>query len=95
MNTFNNFMYSNSHQIYSLHIKFLVIDDSNFFSSFLFNSSFDRLESIYFNDIQSYTLIPILNNLSCLPHLYSLTIEISDIKEEINQIYQLIFLLLK
>ncbi|CAF5084934.1 unnamed protein product, partial [Rotaria sp. Silwood1] len=63
------------------------------FSWYLFNSSFDRLESLLFKAIQSNTLMPMLNNLSSLPHLVSLTIETDSVEEQINDIYQLIFTL--
>ncbi|CAF1365485.1 unnamed protein product [Rotaria sordida] len=94
MNTFKDYMLTNHHQIFSISIKFLL-EKSSFFSSFLFDSSFDHLQSITFEDIQSNTIIPILNNLFFLPKLYSLTIKTSIIKEEMNEIYRLIFVLPK
>ena len=87
-------MYFHRHQMFCIHVNF-VFKQSDFFSSFLFDSSFDRLESIFFKDIQSDTIIPVLNNLSTLPNLFSLTIETSDIKEIITDIYRLIFILPK
>ncbi|CAF1476369.1 unnamed protein product [Rotaria sordida] len=92
MNMFKQFMFSNRHQIFSIHILF-VFEDSYCFSSFLFDSSFDRLESITFRDIQFEILIPVLTNLSSLPRLSSLTIETSNVQEEINDIYRLVFVL--
>ncbi|CAF5068741.1 unnamed protein product, partial [Rotaria sp. Silwood1] len=68
---------------------------SYFFSSFLFDSSFDRVESNIFEKIQSDTHIPVLSNLSSLPNLTSLTIETSNVQEEINDINRLIFVLHK
>ncbi|CAF4126580.1 unnamed protein product [Rotaria sp. Silwood2] len=94
INIFKQFMFANRHQIFSLHVNF-IIHNSYFFSSFLFDSSFDRLESIIFKQIQPETLIPVLSNLSSLPHLASLTIEISNVQEEINDIYRLVFVLPK
>ncbi|CAF4965151.1 unnamed protein product [Rotaria sp. Silwood1] len=94
MNIFKQFMFSNRHQIFSIHITF-ILQDSYFLSSFLFDSSFDHLESIFFKDIQSDTLIPVLKNLSSLPNLFSLTIITFNVKEKINDIYQLIFVLPK
>ncbi|CAF3170403.1 unnamed protein product [Rotaria sp. Silwood2] len=94
INIFKQFMFANRHQIFSLHVNFIT-RNSYFFSSFLFDSSFDRLESINFEQIQSNTLIAVLSNLSSLPHLASLTIETSNIQEEINDIYRLIFVLPK
>ncbi|CAF3862441.1 unnamed protein product [Rotaria sp. Silwood1] len=94
MNMFKDYMLTNRHQIISISIKFLI-NKSSFFSSFLFDSSYDHLQSICFKDIQSDTIIPVLNNLFLLPQLFSLTIQTSNIKEEINEIYRLIFLLPK
>ncbi|CAF4971459.1 unnamed protein product [Rotaria sp. Silwood1] len=94
MNVFKQFMFSNRHQIFSIHVNF-IFPDTYFFLSFLFDSSFDHLESIVFKHIQSDTIIPILSNLSSLPNLLSLTIETSDVNEKINDIYQLIFVLPK
>ncbi|CAF3731105.1 unnamed protein product [Rotaria sordida] len=94
INKFKQFMFSNRHQIFSIHIDF-VFEYSNCFSSFLFDSSFDRLESIIFKHIQSGTLIPILSNLSSLPRLSSLTIERLKVKEKINDIHRLVFVLPK
>jgi hypothetical protein len=94
MNMFKQFMFLNRHQIFSIYVTF-ILQESYFFSSFLFDSSFDCLESIFFKDIQSDTLIPVLNNLSSLPHLFSLTIETSNVEEAINDIYRLIFVLPK
>ncbi|CAF5039801.1 unnamed protein product, partial [Rotaria sp. Silwood1] len=95
MNMFKQFMLTNRHQICSLRITFMLNDSYFFLSSFSFDSSFDRLESIVFKDISSDALLPVLSNLSSLPHLSSLTIETSDVKEKINEIYQLIFVLPK
>ncbi|CAF1525585.1 unnamed protein product, partial [Rotaria sp. Silwood1] len=39
--------------------------------------------------------MPMLNNLSSLPNLFSLTIETYSVKEQINDIYRLIFILPK
>ncbi|CAF3770227.1 unnamed protein product [Rotaria sp. Silwood1] len=95
MNRFKQFMFANRHQIFSLQVTFILYDGYFFSSSFSFDSSFDRLESIVFKDIPPDALIPLLSNLSSLPHLFSLTIETSDIKEKINDIYRLIFVLPK
>ncbi|CAF3194320.1 unnamed protein product, partial [Rotaria sp. Silwood2] len=94
MNIFKQFMFFNRHQIFSIRVNFIFYD-SSFFSSFLFDSSFDRLESIFFKNIKSDTIIPILSNLSCLPNFFSLTIETSNVIEKINDIYRLIFVLPK
>ncbi|CAF4925660.1 unnamed protein product, partial [Rotaria sp. Silwood2] len=72
-----------------------MLQDSYLFSWYLFDSSFDRLESLLFKVIQSNTLMPMLDNLSSLPNLFSLTIETYSVKEQINDIYRLIFILPK
>ncbi|CAF4103996.1 unnamed protein product [Rotaria sp. Silwood2] len=92
MNMFKQLMFPHRHQIFSMNVNF-IFQNNYFFSSFLFDSSFDRLESIFLKDIQSDTLIPVLSNLSSLPHLFSLTIETSNVKEKINDIYRLTFVL--
>jgi len=94
MNIFKQFMFHNRHQIYSIYVNF-TLNDSYCFSWFFFDPSFDRLESISFRIIQSDTLIPILRNLSSLSRLFSLTIETSNVKEEINDIYRLTFIVSK
>ncbi|CAF3553106.1 unnamed protein product [Rotaria sp. Silwood2] len=78
MNIFKQFMFFNRHQIFSIRVNFIFYD-SSISSSFLFDSSFDRLESIFFKNIKSDTIIPILINLSCLPNFFSLTIEASNV----------------
>ena len=95
MNRFKEIMNLNRHQIYSISINFLLEDSDCCFSWFSFDSSFDRLQSISFKDIQPDTIISLLNNLSLLPKLLSLTIKTSNVKEKINDIYRLIFLLPK
>ncbi|CAF1181182.1 unnamed protein product [Rotaria sordida] len=94
LNTFEQFIFSNRHQIFSIYLNF-ILQNSYLFSWYLFDSSFDRLESLLFKVIQSNTLMPMLDNLSSLPHLSSLTIETYCVEEQINDIYQLIFILPK
>ncbi|CAF1577281.1 unnamed protein product [Rotaria sp. Silwood1] len=80
--------------MYSMHLNF-ILQDSYFFSQLLSNSSFDHLECILVKVVQSDILIPILFNLSYLSCLFALTIEAWCIKEKINDIYRLIFVLRK
>ena len=94
LNLFEQFIFSNRNQIFSVYLNF-YLQDSYLFSWYLFDSSFHRLESLLFKVIQSNTLMPMLNNLSSLPHLFSLTIETYSVEEQINDMYQLIFILPK
>ncbi|CAF4459519.1 unnamed protein product [Rotaria sp. Silwood2] len=84
----------NKYQIHSLH---LCISSQNeqFFSSFSINSSFDHLESLVLSEIEPTIFIEFLSNLTCLPRLFSLTIDMLYNSTELSDIYQLIFALPK
>ncbi|CAF4723739.1 unnamed protein product [Rotaria sp. Silwood2] len=84
----------NKYQIHSLH---LCISSQNeqFFSSFSINSSFDHFESLVLSEIEPTILIEFLSNLTCLPRLFSLTIDMLYNSTELSDIYQLIFALPK
>ncbi|CAF1569133.1 unnamed protein product [Adineta steineri] len=58
-----------------------------------FDSSFNRLHSLYLHNCQSDILIPFLTNLSCLSSLSSLTLDSSDQSIDLTDIYQIILTL--
>jgi len=66
---------------------------NRFFSSLTIDSSFNRLESINIQQIETDLLIPFLTNLASLPRLFSLTIYVRNVFKNLNKIYRLIFAL--
>lgn len=82
----------NKHQIFSFRLS-LSRYMKPFLSSFTSNSSFNRLQSIVVEDIDSKIIIPFLMSLACLPRLFSFTIYRQNDFGELNNIYQSIFAL--
>jgi hypothetical protein len=75
----------NKHQIYS--IDFNTSSSINqFFVSFSFDSSFNRLEAITLYEPESYILISLVS----LPHLFSLTLYIFDKSTDLTDIYRIV-----
>ncbi|CAF3670838.1 unnamed protein product [Rotaria sp. Silwood1] len=66
-------------------------ENMNMFKRFMFANR----HQIFSIHIPSNALILVLSNLSSLPHLFSLTIETSNVEEKINDIFRLIFVLPK
>jgi len=88
--TFTQFILLNKHQMLSFHVS-IPSEDELRFSLFPINSSFDHLESLVLNDVESTILCLILSNLTCLPRLFSLTINTWHTLQDLNDIYRLIF----
>ncbi|CAF2946029.1 unnamed protein product [Rotaria sp. Silwood2] len=92
MNKYEEFFRQNKHKILSLNIQ--LLKESNKYSSFFtVNSLFNCLESLIIDICESTRLIAILINLSCLPRLFSLTIELPCSTKILNDTYRIIFTL--
>ncbi|CAF3025305.1 unnamed protein product [Rotaria sp. Silwood2] len=91
-NFYKEFILKNRHRIVSFHLP-VIECTTEFFPPFTFDSAFIRLESIIINLTEPKILTLILKNLTCLPRLFSLTIDILKILEHLNDIYRLIFAL--
>jgi hypothetical protein len=89
-NNFKQFLLNHKHQIVSFHIP-----KHDFFLSFSIDSSFHHLESLVIDQIPSAVLISILSNLSSLPCLGSLTIDVQYRFSDLTEVYRLIFALPK
>jgi len=90
MENYRQILHFNKHQILSIHLRSMkIIND--IVSSFTFDSSFTRLESILFYSIQPDTMLSILPKLSYLPNLLSLSIEVWSNEKDSDDVYRLIF----
>lgn len=79
----------NKHRIISLHLwKSLLVEE--FFTQYIIDSLFTRLESIVLYGLTSANLISILPHFKSLPHLLVMTIYLSDYHST-QYIYQMIF----
>ncbi|CAF1045069.1 unnamed protein product [Rotaria sordida] len=90
MNNFKQFLLNHKHQIVSFYIQ-----KNEFFSSFSIDSSFHHLQLLVIEKIPPTSLISLLINLSSLPHLTSLIIDIQYAVRDLTEVYQLIFILPK
>ncbi|CAF1077929.1 unnamed protein product [Rotaria sp. Silwood1] len=88
--TFNQ---SSNEEIKKLRI-WLGITKNNFFSWFIVDSSLSRLKSLRIEPQQPDIHISRLINLACLPRLFSLIIQPSDLSRYLNDLYRLVFTLL-
>ncbi|CAF1509616.1 unnamed protein product [Rotaria sordida] len=80
------------HQIYSINFQ-IPVHINQLLTSFIIDSSFNHLQSLIIEDIQSDKLISFLNTLKSLPRLFSLDIRTMHVMGDLNNIYQLIFAL--
>jgi len=94
MNMYKQTTLLNRHHIFSFHL-YLPLHINQFFSSFTFDSTLDRLESLDFSEIEPTILFSLLSNITSLPRLFSLTIDTSDTLKQLNEVYRLIFALPK
>ncbi|CAF0908240.1 unnamed protein product [Rotaria sordida] len=94
MNTYQQILFNNKHRIISLHL-FLPLQSNEFFSSYSIDSSFNCLESLLLFKIPPSILLSLLINLTCLPRLFSLTIDTQRTLDDLTEVYRLIFLLPK
>ena len=87
---YRQFVLPNRHRLISFHLH-----DKLYISSFLsmhtIDQSFNRLESLVLNGIQSDQLILLLCNLKTLPYLFSLKIRIEKEFRDLATLYSLIF----
>ncbi|CAF3666280.1 unnamed protein product [Rotaria sp. Silwood1] len=95
MNIYKQLTLINKHQILSFHICPSLESSELLISSYLIDSSLDRLESLVLIGFETTKLLSLLLKLTCLPRLFSLTIYIFDTLEEFSEIYRLIFVLPK
>ncbi|CAF4076208.1 unnamed protein product [Rotaria sordida] len=94
MNNYKQILLLNKNQIISIYL--WISDNTNqIISLFTIDSSFNCLESLMFNSIEPNVLISVLPKLTCLPRLFSLTIDTWSIQNDLGDIYRLIFNLQK
>ncbi len=82
----------NKHQIFSLHL-WSGSYIKEFLSTFIIDSSLDRLESITLHFIKDKTLLSLLKKFTCLPRLFSLHIEARETLIDLSDGYRSIFAL--
>jgi hypothetical protein len=95
MNNCKKLIEFNRQQILSIHL-WLPNQMDKFFSSFTIDSSFNHLESIILTQLNLHVLMSVLINLSSLPRLFCLNIEIfmDNVKHfNLTDIYRIIFTL--
>ncbi|CAF3684731.1 unnamed protein product [Rotaria sp. Silwood1] len=92
MNNYKQFLLINKHKMFSIKV-WLGITKNNFFSWFIIDSSFSRLESLRIEPQQPDILISLLINLACLPRLFSLIIQPPALSRYLNDLYRLVFAL--
>ncbi|CAF1337297.1 unnamed protein product [Rotaria sordida] len=90
MNNYQQILHFNKGQIFSIHL-WTSENTNQIISTFTIDSSFNCLESFVFYAIKSNVLISLLPTLTCLPRLFSLTIEIWSNIKDLGNIYRLIF----
>ncbi|CAF3831795.1 unnamed protein product [Rotaria sp. Silwood1] len=93
-NTYKQLLFNNKHRIISLHL-ILPLQNNEFFLSYSIDSSFNRLESLVLFKIPPSILLLLLTNLTCLPRLFSLTIDTQRTFDDLTEVYRLIFILPK
>ena len=86
-------LHCNKDQIVIIYLTMSSLPIKEFFSSFSFDSSFNRLDTLHLDNFQSDILIRFLKNLSHLPGLTSFTISISDKSIDLTDVYQIILTL--
>ncbi|CAF3289079.1 unnamed protein product [Rotaria socialis] len=94
MNNYNKIVLHNKQQIFSISIWTLKKPDP-MASSFNFDSSFNRLESLVISSIEPDLLLSILPKLALLTRLFSLKIDALPTLEDLSIFYQFIFSLPK
>jgi hypothetical protein len=94
VNTYQQLLFNNKHRIISLHL-ILPLQNNEFFLSYSIDSSFNCLESLVLFKIPPAILLLLLTNLTCLPRLFSLTIDTQRTLNDLTEVYRLIFVLPK
>ncbi|CAF5168493.1 unnamed protein product, partial [Rotaria sp. Silwood1] len=90
INNYQQILHLNKGQIFSIHL-WSSENTNQIISIFTIDSSFNCLESLVFYTIESNVLISLLPTLTCLPRLFSLTIETWSNIKDLGNIYRLIF----
>ena len=80
----------NKHRMLSLYLS-NRLESIHFFTLNILDSSFYRLESLILHEIQYNEILTILPSLTHLPQLFSLTISLDNVLNDIKEIYSLIF----
>ncbi|CAF3657542.1 unnamed protein product [Rotaria sp. Silwood1] len=93
-NTHQQLLFNTKHRVISLHL-ILPLQNNEFFLSYSIDSSFNRLESLVLFKISPSILLLLLTNLTCLPRLFSLTIDTQRTFDDLTEVYRLIFVLPK
>ncbi|CAF4498190.1 unnamed protein product [Rotaria sp. Silwood2] len=93
-NNYKQFLHLNSRNIFSMRL-WASLENGQFLLSLITDSSMSSLESLHIFYIDLNQLVPILNKLTALSRLFSLSIIIDDTDENVDQIYQLILALPK
>ncbi|CAF1365215.1 unnamed protein product [Adineta steineri] len=87
---YTQFITPNKHRIVSLYFNDrLYINNSQ--SSYIIDSSFNRLQSLNFNRVQHKQFLSLLPTLMSLPHLSSIIVHFNDNIVNLTEIYRLIF----
>ncbi|UJR32653.1 hypothetical protein I4U23_020113 [Adineta vaga] len=89
---YKQFILFHKHQMLSLNV-FLSSTYEHFFELFPVDKSFNHLECIILNDIKSIKTHSLLTDLTCLPRLFSLSINLNYQNKELTDFYKLIFAL--
>ncbi|CAF2814620.1 unnamed protein product [Rotaria sp. Silwood2] len=90
MNNYKKILLLNKDQIFSIHLS-LSTHNNQIISSLNIDSSFNRLESLFFRSIEPNTLILLLPKLTRLPLFFSLTIDTWQTLKDLSDVYRLIF----
>ncbi|CAF3460830.1 unnamed protein product, partial [Rotaria sp. Silwood2] len=93
-NNYKQFLHLNSRNIFSMRL-WASLENGQFLLSLITDSSMSSLESLHIFYIDLNQLVPILNKLTALSRLFSLSIIIDDTDENVDEIYQLILALPK
>ena len=91
LDQWKNLVNFNKHQIYSIDLGGFSYDEEFSTSVFIFDSSFDHLESLHSHNFDLTTLLSILVKLPSLPRLFSLYISVEDVSFNLAELYALIF----
>jgi hypothetical protein len=96
MNQWKKFLILNKQQIFSIDV-FLLLRMDRLCAEFTVSSRFSRLEWVALKRVHSNQIMSLIIELSCLPYLLSLPINISDHLKDLTNISRLIvtFSLLK
>jgi hypothetical protein len=94
INTYHQLLLNHKHRIISLRLLF-PLKNNEFFSSYFIDSSFNRLESLMLFKIPPPILLSLLTYLTCLPRLFSLTIDTQRTLNDLTEVYRFIFVLSK